>query len=146
MDYDISDEEDEIPVEDEMPAEDVSDAELSESEEEEEDEVFNVHNPNLQKIVDHGLDMTSDILTIPEFVNLIGTRAVQIDNGGELTIDYKKKGLDDSLRIAIEELRQGKFPLNLQRPIGVNDRNQKIVEIIDPNTLALPLGIELVDF
>ncbi|MCQ6254379.1 DNA-directed RNA polymerase subunit K [Methanocaldococcus sp.] len=52
-------------------------------------------------------------LTKFEIARILGARSLQLSNGAYITI---KTNLDSSLKIAYEEIKQGKVPLRPIRP------------------------------
>ncbi|XRO75207.1 DNA-directed RNA polymerase subunit K [Methanocaldococcus sp. 28A] len=55
-------------------------------------------------------------LTKFEIARILGARSLQISNGAYATIEIK---CDTSLKIAYEEIKQGKVPLKPIRPMKV---------------------------
>lgn len=60
--------------------------------------------------------MTDIPLTKFEKARLIGIRATQIANGANSTLE-NTKGMHDPIKIAEEELKQGKFPIVIIRTL-----------------------------
>lgn len=67
--------------------------------------------------------MTDIPLTKFERARIIGTRATQIANGANSTLS-DMKGLRDPIKIAEEELRQGKMPIVIIRTLPNGEKIQ----------------------
>lgn len=67
--------------------------------------------------------MTDIPLTKFERARIIGTRATQIANGANSTLS-DMKGLRDPIKIAEEELRQGKMPIVIIRALPNGEKIQ----------------------
>lgn len=67
--------------------------------------------------------MTDIPLTKFERARIIGTRATQIANGANSTLN-DMKGLRDPIKIAEEELRQGKMPIVIIRTLPNGEKIQ----------------------
>lgn len=80
---------------------------------------------------------TSNRISLFEFVNAIGTRAEAIANGDEIYIPIENK--ETSLEIAEAEIRAGKCPFIIERPIYKDNKNGTIwVEHWSLRELILP--------
>jgi DNA-directed RNA polymerase subunit K/omega len=85
----------------------------------------------IQYIVNNSNRITSNILTIYEFTELIGIRATQISQGSPIFTDVT--GLTDPMKMAKKEILDNKCPLSIKRYIGL-DR----YELWDPNIMVKP--------
>jgi len=114
----------------------------TENDDDNEDEEYNSSNINFnendldndskfQYIVKTNERITSNILTIYEFVELISIRATQISNGSYIITDIT--GLSDPMEMAKKEILDNKTPLYIKRYIGL-DR----YELLDVNLMAKP--------
>lgn len=75
--------------------------------------------------------ITSNILSIYEYIELISIRASQITNGSFVFTDVI--GLSDPLEMAKKEVIDNKCPLYVKRHIGLN-----IYELWSPNVMSKP--------
>ncbi len=73
---------------------------------------------------------TSHRLTLAERTNLIGTRATHISKGAQIYVDIGN--LDNPIKIAEKELKERKFPFNIEREI-----NSYEVEYWNPNEMTI---------
>lgn len=69
-----------------------------------------------------------------EYAAVISERTLQIENGALIFIDYKN--LTNPIEIAIEELRQRRCPLILERKVKEKD-NEVWVEQFDVNDMKI---------
>ena len=77
--------------------------------------------------------VTDNHLNINEFTGCISIRAKQLSNGAVPYIDVDRLGLIHSIDIAIQELKEGKCPLKLNRRYGSNK-----IEFWDVNDMIIP--------
>ena len=75
--------------------------------------------------------ITSNILSIYEFIELISIRASQITNGSYVFTDIN--GISDPIEMAKKELLDNKCPLYVKRFIGLNK-----YELWSPNVMSKP--------
>lgn len=75
--------------------------------------------------------ITSNILSIYEFIELISVRSSQITNGSYVFTDIN--GLSDPIEMAKKELLDNKCPLYVKRYIGLNK-----YELWSPNVMSKP--------
>ena len=75
--------------------------------------------------------ITSHILSIYEFIELISIRASQITNGSYVFTDIT--GISDPIEMAKKELLDNKCPLYVKRLIGLNK-----YELWSPNVMSKP--------
>jgi DNA-directed RNA polymerase subunit K/omega len=67
---------------------------------------------------------TKEYMTKYEFTKLIGVRAEQIMNGSQVFVN--PRGIDDSILLAVMELKENKIPLKIRRQVP--DKNSFKVE------------------
>ena len=79
----------------------------------------------------------SNMMSLYEFVNIIGTRAEIINSSINETIYVSYKNLKNAREIAEEELRQKRCPIKIERPIYM-DQHTVIVEQWNANELISP--------
>lgn len=85
----------------------------------------------IQYIVKPEHRITSNILTIYEYTEIIGIRATQIAQGSPIFTNVNN--ITDPETMAKKELLDNRFPLCIQRYIGLDK-----YELWDPNTMAKP--------
>jgi len=73
---------------------------------------------------------TSHRLSMAERTNLIGTRATHISMGGPVFVDINN--LTSAIDIATKELKNRKFPFNLERQLNPHE-----IEYWDPNEMTI---------
>lgn len=81
---------------------------------------------------------TSDALTCFEAAAILAARAAQIERGGAVFIDIPEGGALTAERIALLELQQRRTPLLVSRVVGVSENGDRVVELVNPRTAALP--------
>lgn len=127
--------------------EDVNDETYEYENENEDDEEYNDHsyiedNINMNDIENEGdlkheiivkseNRITSSMLSIYEFIELISVRASQISNGSYVFTDVT--GYSDPIEMAKKELIDNKCPLYVKRGIGMNR-----YELWSPNVMSKP--------
>lgn len=92
-------------------------------------------------IIVRAVRRTSNVITAAEFARVVGIRATQIDKSGIMTVD--PGDLSDSRDIALKEIREGKCPLVVRRPVGRTPKGEAIVEKWSVNELAIPASIKM---
>ena len=97
-----------------------SDTDIESSDTEEEDEEEEDDDEEEVTFARKNVTMGTDRTTTPrmtnyEYTRLLGTRALQIENGSHIGIHTDKK---NSIDIAEEEIKTAKCPLYVARPIG----------------------------
>ena len=75
---------------------------------------------------------TTEILTSYEYSTIVGTRAHQIENGGQIFTD--DGGLTDPIELAKKEIRDKKCPLSVIRQI-----TDEIAELWHVNEMTIPV-------
>lgn len=144
----MSDYEDNIAIDEDIDDEDFEDEDESgyESEYESDGEPETVVKPviNYVRVVPANERMMSNVMSLPEYTNIIATRAQQIAMGHteapQTFIDnyqevFDRYTHDREMELAKEELRQKKCPLSIKRPCG---GNSNCVEIWEPSEMIIP--------
>jgi len=75
--------------------------------------------------------ITSDIMTLYEYTEVVSIRAAQIEKGAIVYVNID--GLTDPVKMAEREIEQKKCPLSIQRKL-----NQTLIELCPVNDLAIP--------
>ena len=128
---------------------DEEDIEEDDEEEGEEGEYVALENQEIDKIkniikVPDDERRTSNLMTIYEYTEAVGTRISQIENGSKIFTDYD--GLYNNKQIAIKEMHDRKNPLIVRRVVKTDGNNiyeehWKVREMILPNIeIDLPIA------
>lgn len=75
--------------------------------------------------------ITSDILSLPELTEVIGTRITHIANGAPIYVEVGD--LTDEREIAMKEIMEKKCPLKIRRRVGDTFEERSVNEMSIPN-------------
>ena len=85
-------------------------------------------------IINSNNRITSSVLTMAEFVKVLGIRATHIDKGSPIYTDITD--ITDVKLMALKEIKEKKCPLKIRRMISPNR-----CEVWNVNEMTLPMGV-----
>lgn len=136
MDMDIEDPEDE-DISEESEGEGEAKGDDDEEEDEESESQIDLNNKTKYIVIKPENCRTSNMISLFELVNVIGSRAQMIDSSISETIYVPIEGKRNAIEIAVEEIKMGKCPLNVERVV-YQDSDTTKVEVFSVNELIIP--------
>lgn len=85
-------------------------------------------------IINSNNRITSSVMTMAEFVKVLGIRATHIDKGSPIYTDITD--ITDIKLMALKEIKEKKCPLKIRRMISPNR-----CEVWNVNEMTLPMGV-----